>query len=150
MHALSEVLLQHAEPCNIPLLTLAPKFPHLKQVGLLDIVGTGGDGKDSFNVSTASCFVLAACGALVAKHGNRSSSGSFGRYGSSPATRSFRPKFLCQITTRQITGRHITTRHIITRQITNLQIYSQQSAVAIVVAKTTVAKSRRAYRFLRF
>lgn len=54
------------------------KVPMADTTNLLDIVGTGGDGANTFNISSASMFVAAAAGARVAKHGGRSVSSSSG------------------------------------------------------------------------
>lgn len=42
----------------------------LNEENVIDIVGTGGDGKNTFNISTLSCFIVAGAGQKVAKHGN--------------------------------------------------------------------------------
>lgn len=65
--ASAQVMREFARPVK------AKHGPHF-----IDIVGTGGDGSHTFNISTATMFVAAAAGAQVAKHGNRSVSSSSG------------------------------------------------------------------------
>ena len=59
----AEVMKHHALALNVA--------PELKEK-LIDVVGTGGDKSGSFNVSSTVSILLSACGAYVAKHGNRS------------------------------------------------------------------------------
>ena len=65
--AAAEVMRQFATPVDVK-----------DRSCFVDIVGTGGDGAQSFNISTASMFVAAAAGGTVAKHGNRSVSSRSG------------------------------------------------------------------------
>lgn len=64
---MARTAMAHATPIDLP-----------ERRSLLDVVGTGGDGSHSFNISTLSAIVAAACGARVAKHGNRAASSSCG------------------------------------------------------------------------
>ncbi|PLC54464.1 anthranilate phosphoribosyltransferase [Pollutimonas nitritireducens] len=65
--AAAQVMREFALPVNIP-----------DTDELLDMCGTGGDGSNTFNISTASMFVAASAGVKIAKHGNRSASSSSG------------------------------------------------------------------------
>jgi len=66
--AAAAVMRELSTKVNVP-----PPHPHF-----VDIVGTGGDGSHSFNISTTAMFVVAAAGAQVAKHGNRGVSSKSG------------------------------------------------------------------------
>lgn len=50
----------------------------LSEFNGIDVVGTGGDGKNTFNISTLSCFIIAGAGVNVCKHGNYASSSTSG------------------------------------------------------------------------
>jgi len=69
LSAMLDVVLQHA--VVVPLTSE-------QQRAAIDVVGTGGDGSHSINVSTMAALVAAGAGALVCKHGNRSASSSCG------------------------------------------------------------------------
>jgi anthranilate phosphoribosyltransferase len=58
--------------------TMRARALPLPSRGAVDTCGTGGDGAGTFNISTVASLIVAACGVPVAKHGNRSASGSCG------------------------------------------------------------------------
>ena len=60
-----QTMRSHALPCD-------------PNCDVIDVVGTGGDGIDTFNVSTAASIIVAAAGGKVLKHGNRSNSSKCG------------------------------------------------------------------------
>ena len=62
--------------CAAAMRDSATKFPN--DMDLLEVVGTGGDGAHSFNISTTSAIVCAAAGLKIAKHGNRAASSDCG------------------------------------------------------------------------
>ncbi len=63
--------------CAAAMRELATPVPH-PGLKVLEIVGTGGDRSNTFNISTTSAFVIAAAGVKVAKHGNRAASSKSG------------------------------------------------------------------------
>ena len=65
--AAAQVMREFATPVHV-----------IDRTNLVDVVGTGGDGAHTFNISTAAMFVAAAAGAKIAKHGNRSVSSKSG------------------------------------------------------------------------
>lgn len=69
LSAMLDVVIQHA---------VAVPLTSEQQRSAIDVVGTGGDGSHSINVSTMAALVAAGAGALVCKHGNRSASSSCG------------------------------------------------------------------------
>ena len=75
------VLRARGETAEVIAACLAVTEKHAEYVPVedaIDIVGTGGDGADTFNVSTAAAIVCAAAGVRVAKHGNRAASSKCG------------------------------------------------------------------------
>lgn len=69
VYLMRSITIEELEGFRDALLELCVKVD-LQDQPLTDIVGTGGDGKNTFNISTLSCFIVAGAGCKVAKHGN--------------------------------------------------------------------------------
>ena len=75
----ARVMRDHATPIRVgKALDIDREEINLDRETVLDTCGTGGSGTKSFNISTTVAFVVSACGAKVAKHGNRSISSACG------------------------------------------------------------------------
>lgn len=76
----AKVMREHATPIRVGrnVLDIDRDEINIDKETILDVVGTGGDGTNTFNISTTVAFVVAACGGKVAKHGNRSVSSACG------------------------------------------------------------------------
>ncbi|HIJ97150.1 MAG TPA: anthranilate phosphoribosyltransferase [Desulfuromonadales bacterium] len=76
----ARVMREHATPIHVGkgVLDIDRDDINIDRETILDVVGTGGDGTNTFNISTTVSFVVSACGVKVAKHGNRSVSSACG------------------------------------------------------------------------
>ncbi len=76
----ARVMREHATPIRVgsQVLDMDRDDINIDRETILDVVGTGGDGTNTFNISTTVSFVVSACGIKVAKHGNRSVSSACG------------------------------------------------------------------------
>lgn len=76
----ARVMRDHATPIRVgrDVLDMDRDDINIDRETILDVVGTGGDGTNTFNISTTVAFVVSACGVKVAKHGNRSVSSACG------------------------------------------------------------------------
>lgn len=69
VYLMRSITLQELQGFQDALLDLCYRV-HFEGINTIDIVGTGGDGKSTFNISTLSCFIVAGTGHKVTKHGN--------------------------------------------------------------------------------
>lgn len=69
VYLMRSITIEELEGFRDALLELSVKTD-LGDIETIDIVGTGGDGKNTFNISTLACFIVAGAGQKVAKHGN--------------------------------------------------------------------------------